>query len=265
MKILTIYDGTIQSKTALQYGLRKVKELGGQVVVLHAFQSSRFIDYDAGPMAEKLSRSEAAAHLNDAKAIIREHGAGIRVSIVSDEGEAEEAALRLAGAEHFDLLIASPRYKAVTRNAPCPVRIMPGTILVPVDSSDMLLTDNSQIIDEAKTTGSNVLLIGIVPIHLYSAGEKKELDDVRKKTVAAVKKLKASLSSQGVEVKDDIRSGYPDEEILNAAKDLSASLIMLPSGGKTPSELTKAAAILLDAPTRSFNFAIQLMSTADAS
>ncbi len=41
------------------------------------------------------------------------------------------------------------------------------------------------------------------------------------------------------------------------------SLIMLPAGGKTPSELTKAASILLDEPERA-RMPIELMQTAEA-
>jgi nucleotide-binding universal stress UspA family protein len=265
MRILTIYDGTIQSKTALQYGLRKAKEQGGEVIVLHAFQSSRFIDYDAGPKAEEIARAEAAQHLDDAKAMIREAGQGVAVSIVSEEGEAEGAAVRLAGTERVDLLLASPRYKAIAKTAACAVLIIPGTILVPVDSSDTLLANKGHIIEEAKATGSKVLLLGIVPVHLYSAGEKKELEEVRKGTASAVRRVKNALSEQGIDVSDVIRSGYPDEEILKAAVDYAASLIMLPSGGKTPSELTKAAAILLDEPERARTLPIQIMRTAAAS
>jgi len=47
--------------------------------------------------------------------------------------------------------------------------------------------------------------------------------------------------------------------------DYAASLIMLPSGGKTPSELTKAAAILLDEPERAHALPIQIMKTVAAS
>ena len=66
MKILTIYDGTIQSKIALSYGLREAKAKSGELVVLQVFQSSLFVDYDAGPRAEEIARAEAARHLRDA-------------------------------------------------------------------------------------------------------------------------------------------------------------------------------------------------------
>lgn len=251
MKILTIYDGTIQSKTALQYGLRKAKEKGGEVVVLQVFQSRLFVDYDAGPRAEEIARAEAARHLRDVENIIREAGhQDILVRILSEEGDTIEETLRVSETEHADLILSSPRYKVIAKKAPCPVYIMPGTILVPVDTSDALLTDLDEITAEAKATGSKVLLLGIVPMHLYSREEKKELDQVKKNTSTMVKKVKKALSEKGIETAETVRSGYPDEEILKAAGEYAVSLIILPSGGKTPSELSKAAAIILDEPER---------------
>ncbi|MCK9418247.1 MAG: universal stress protein [Nitrospirae bacterium] len=250
MKILTIYDGTIQSKTALRYGIRKAKEKGGEVLVLHVFQSSLFIDYGAGPKAEEAARAEVKRHLQDAENMIREVGPDVSVKIMSVEGDPAEETLRVAEAEHAGLILASPRYRAILKKASCPVYIMPGTILVPLGSSDMSLANKEDIIAETKATSSKVLLLGIVPVHLYSAGEKVELEQVKKWTTATVKKIKSALTKEGIDVSEAIKSGYPDEEILKAAEEYSVSLIMLPAGGKTPSELTKAASILLDEPER---------------
>ena len=121
MKILTIYDGTIQSKTALRYGINKAKNENGEVVVLHVFQSSLFIDYDAGPKAEEAARAEAKGHLQDAERIIREISQGVSVKIMSVEGDPVEEALRVSKDEHAGLILASPRYKAIVKKASCPV------------------------------------------------------------------------------------------------------------------------------------------------
>lgn len=264
MKILTLYDGTLQSKAALQYGLRKAKEKAGELIVLHLFQGSQFIDYDAGPRAEEIARAEAAQHLREAEAMISESAAdGLRVRILSEEGDAIEEVLRVSAAEKADLVLASPRYKALAKKASCPVYIMPGLILVPVDNSEVLLPDRETILAEARATGSRILLLGIVPIHLYNAAEKKELDQVTAGTAAMLKLMCASLAGQGVEVSELLRSGYPDEEILKAADEYAVSLILLPAGGKTPSELAKAASILLDEPER-VRLPIELMQTAEA-
>ena len=265
MKILTIYDGTIQSKTALFYGLREAKAQRGELVVLQVFQSSLFVDYDAGPRAEELARAETARHLRDAEKLIQAAGSqGVAVRVLSAEGDTVEEALRIASSEQVDLILTPPRYKAIAKNAPVPVRLIPGTILVPVDNSDNLLADMDRIIDEAKATGSKVLLLGIIPVHLYSVEEKKELEQVKKGTAATIRKIRSALSEQGLDVSEVIRSGYPDEEILTAAEECQASLIMLPAGGKTPSELTKAASILLDEPGR-VHMPIQLLHPAPAS
>lgn len=265
MKILVIYDGTIHSKMALRYALRKAKERSGEVLVLQVFQSSLFVDYDAGPNAEEIARNEASRHLRDAETIIQESGLnGQAVHVLSKEGDTKEEAVRLARAEHIGLILTSPRYKSITRQAPCPVYIMPGTLLVPVDSSEALIEDTAAIIQEARAAGSKVLLLGIIPVHLYSVGETLELDEVKKKTAATMKKMKNALLEQRIEVTETVRSGYMDEEILKAATEYSVSLIMLPAGGKTPSELTKAAIILLDEPER-VTMPIQFMQTAEAS
>ncbi len=250
MNIVSVYDGTLHSKTALQYGIRKIKEKGGELIVLHVFETSRFIDYDAGPKAEEIVRAESKRHLLDAESIIREEGKGVPIRLVTEEGDPEQEILRAAQAAKADLILATSRYKAISKKTGCPVYIIPGTILLPVDNSSALSSSVEAVSAEAKATGSKVLLLGVVPVHLYSAGEQEEVNKVKAATAAIVAKIKKGLSEKGLECSEKIRSGYPDEEILRAAEEHAVSLIMLPSGGKTPSELSKAAEILRDEPER---------------
>lgn len=263
MKILSLYDGTLKSKIALRYGITKTKERGGVLVVLHVFQSNLFIDYDAGPRAEDIARAETSRHLRDAELLLAELGSGAQFRIVSEDGDPEEEALRYAGTERPDLLLVAPRYKDLAMKAGCHVRVVPGIILVPMDNSDSLFADRENILQEALAAGSKVMLLGIVPVHLYSAGEKMELEQVRKGTADALEKMRRALTGGGIEVSAVTRDGYPDEEILKAAAEFSVSIIMLPEGGKTPSELTKAAIILLDEPER-VHMPIQLLRAAEA-
>src|SRR5512147_2468325 len=108
MKIVTIYDGTLQSKTALTYGICKVRERGGELIVFQVFQSSLFVDYDAGPMAEERARAEAKQFEKQAVNIIAESGPDVRVRMVTEEGDPGEETLRLAESEQVDLILASP-------------------------------------------------------------------------------------------------------------------------------------------------------------
>ena len=250
MKVLVAYDGTLHSKVALEYGIRKIREKGGEVLVLQVFQASLFVDYDAGPRAWETARDESRRHIEGAKKIIEKSGGNVQARIISEEGDPEEIIVRYAADEHVDLVLTSPRYKAITKTATSPVYLIPGTILVPVDNTDGPLATMDHIIGEAKATGSQVMILGLVPIHLYSAGEKKELDKLRKETFAKARKLQAALTAQGIRASEIIRPGYPDEEILKAADEYSVSMIILPTGGTTPSELSKAAAVILDEPER---------------
>jgi nucleotide-binding universal stress UspA family protein len=246
MNILVAYDGTLHAKKALRYGIQKLQKTGGNMTVLQVFDSSLFVDYDAGPRAEEMARSESVRQLEEAKQIIRENAAGLSVKVVVEEGNALRKIGDHVAAERPGLVLAPPRYKEIAALLSCPVTIVPGTILVPVDNSGSPAAGIDGIIREAAATGSKVLALGIVPVHLYNREEKKELERVRKETASAVKELRKALSEKGVETIEALRSGYPDEEILKAAGEHAVSLILLPSGSTTPSELSKAAAILLD-------------------
>ncbi len=113
MKIMVAYDGTLQAKEALNYGIQKAREKGGEVVALHVFNSPLFMDYDATPGARDLARAEAAKFIDDAKTIIREKGAGVRASLYSTEGDPEAEVLDFAKNEKADVLLCPPKYRAI--------------------------------------------------------------------------------------------------------------------------------------------------------
>jgi len=246
MKILVVYDGSINSQLALKYGIRKTKEVGGSLVALNVFNSSMFIDYGAGPNAEALARKESSGYIEDAKGIIAEARADAYAKLFTTEGNPEEETIRFARTEKMDLIIVPPRYKSVARSAACPVSIIPGNILLPVDNTDSCLAVLDKVAKEATETASKVIVVGIVPIHLYSKGEKKEIERIRKETEAVAKKVKKLLINSGIESKEIMRSGYPDVEIVKVADEYPVTMIMVSANGDTPSELGKAANIIMD-------------------
>ena len=103
-----------------------------------------------------------------------------------------------------------------------------------------------QVTNEARSTRSKILLLGIIPIHLYSPSEAQELEVVRHATFDAVKKAAALLSQREIRVAEILRMGYPDEEITKAAEEFGVSLIVIPCTMDYLSELKKAARIILD-------------------
>jgi nucleotide-binding universal stress UspA family protein len=261
MKALVAYDGSLNSRTALKYGIQKVKEQGGEVLVLHVFNRSIFVDYDAGPGAERMARIESARFVEDAREILEGSG-DIKSHIVVEEGDPAEEIVRLAGAENADIIYSPPRYKSIVKNAPCPVSIIPGNILVPLDNTDVSQVTLDSIHEEARATGSTVILLGIVPVHIYSAGEKAQLEKIKRQTSVMVKQVREKLNERQVEAKEVMCSGYPDEEILKVADGYPVSMIIMPAGGSEPSELTKAATILADRESGVTNKPLVLVHTA---
>jgi nucleotide-binding universal stress UspA family protein len=113
MKIMVAYDGTLQAKEALAYGIEKAREKGGEVVALHVFNSPLFWDYDATPDAMGAARAESARFIDEAKKIISEKGAGVRASLFSTDGNPEEAVINFARAEKVDVLLCPPKYDSI--------------------------------------------------------------------------------------------------------------------------------------------------------
>jgi nucleotide-binding universal stress UspA family protein len=250
MNILVAYDGTLHAKKAMKYGIQMLLKSGGNMTILQVFDNSLFVDYDAGPRAEEMARSESARQREEAMKIVSDNAGGLSVRFIAAEGNALAKIADQVSADRPDLVLAPPRYKEIATSLSCPVTIVPGTILVPVDNTRSPAANIDSIVLEAEATGSKVLVVGVVPVHLYSREERKELERVRKETASSVKEMKKTLLERGIEALDAVRSGYPDEEILRAASEHAVSLILLPSGSTTPSELSKAAAILLDETER---------------
>jgi nucleotide-binding universal stress UspA family protein len=115
MKIMVAYDGTLQAKDALVYGIDKAREKGGEVVAFHVFNSPLFIDYDATPNAEALARAESDRFVEEAKAIIREKGKGVKTSLYTGEGNPDDEVIAFAREEHADILLCPPRYSSIIR------------------------------------------------------------------------------------------------------------------------------------------------------
>ena len=51
MKVLAAYDGTVHAKKAIRYAISRLNKTAGELTVLQVFETSRFVDHDAGPGA----------------------------------------------------------------------------------------------------------------------------------------------------------------------------------------------------------------------
>jgi nucleotide-binding universal stress UspA family protein len=113
MKIMVAYDGTLQAKEALVYGLDQAREKGGEVIALHVFNTGMFVDYDASVDAEALARKESARFVEEAKTLINEKGSGVRTSLFTTEGNPSEEVVRFAKSKNVDVLLCPPKFTSI--------------------------------------------------------------------------------------------------------------------------------------------------------
>ncbi len=113
MKIMIAYDGTLQAKEALVYGMDKAREKGGEVVALHVFNSPMFVDYEGSFGAQDAAKAEADRFISEAKAIIREKGKGVKASLYSTEGNPSEEVISFAKAQKADVLLCPPKFTSI--------------------------------------------------------------------------------------------------------------------------------------------------------
>ncbi len=124
MRILAIYDGTLNSKDVVRYGLFRAKTTGGELHVIHVLNSALFIGYE-GISAEETARRELSYYLADAEKIIAEVGKGIKVSFTTMDGIPEEELIKYARENRIDLILIPEKFAEIGRNAPCRVSIVP--------------------------------------------------------------------------------------------------------------------------------------------
>lgn len=244
MKILVTYDGTLNSKDALIYGIKIIRQRGGKLLLLSVFNRGLFTDYEGGPDAERIAREDLFIHIQEARKIIDEMASGYDVRLIEREGNPEDVIIEYAKAEGVDLLITTPKYKSLLKKAPCPVTFIPGTILMAVDHTDSYEVAIDEVIRESRDSHSKVILLGVVPVHIYSRSEREEIERMRRETLNNLKKVKKILANEKIEVEEIMREGFVDEEISRCADKYNASMVIIPVNREMTSELNKAAEIL---------------------
>jgi nucleotide-binding universal stress UspA family protein len=118
-------------------------------------------------------------------------------------------------------------------------------ILVPIDGSETARKALEYAVDLAKQTGSSIMLLSVIdkspfygaqtipsvstPTHLL-----ENLEDYLGQTAEAYSAEAEGLCrSKGVESRKIIKTGHPVEEIVKAAEDSKADLIVMGSHGKS--------------------------------
>ena len=234
MNVLVTHDGSADAESALRYSALKVMENGGGMIFLYIFQGLGGED----DLTSKVRAIDVPCSLKSSEPV------GLNVLLGRGDPKAEIMGYSLT--EKVDLIVTVPSCSSFVKDTSIPISVIPATILVPMDNRPMQESVIRQITGEALSTCSKLLLLGIVPIHLYNPSEEAELDAVKDATQKAVEQAASALGRRGIHVEELLRMGYPDEEIIKAAEEHMVSMIVIPCASDQLSELNKAASIILD-------------------
>ncbi|MGE5237618.1 MAG: response regulator [Chloroflexota bacterium] len=124
MRILVAYDGTLNAKDVLRYGVFRAKTKSGELHVLHVIDSASLVEYE-GLNAEEKAKRESEHYLDEVKKIIDEAGKGLRVSFITIEGDPKREIVDYIRDNRIDLLLVPQRHASIAREAPCQVSVVP--------------------------------------------------------------------------------------------------------------------------------------------
>ncbi|MHA3890966.1 universal stress protein [Acinetobacter sp. GXMZU3951] len=114
-------------------------------------------------------------------------------------------------------------------------------ILVPVDGSETSFAAVKQAAELAKVFGSKITVVQVLALDPYIAAEyitaaqtNDLIERARTSILSTLEEAKAKFSAEGLDVETRLLEGQViHQEIINAAKDTNADLIVIGSHGRT--------------------------------
>ena len=247
-KILIPLDGSQLAETALPYGEELGGRLGSEITLLSVAQSAQALDYHKHQVyADKSGEQtehEAGKYLEQTKNKV------IRVKSAVLVGNPASEIVQYAEREHISLIIMATHGRSgitrwalgsvadkVVRAAKQPIALIRAKgresevqqkgildrILVPLDGSRESEAVLSYIEEFASRLKAKVTLLQAVPkgYHLLADAE------------GYLKNVADLLRSKGVEVRNEVRTGAPAEEIIKFAEETSTDLVAMSTHGRS--------------------------------
>jgi len=258
-RILLSTDGSEYSEGAIREAIRLSKKCSSRLSIISVIETNPELEAIAPQVTEKAERA-VKAHLDTVQARAKQEG--VESEVVIHEGEdsykyiVDEAARRKStmvvmgrrGRTGLKRLMMGSVTARVIGHAPCNVLVVPKAahfecknILVATDGSRFGDAAAREAIGMAKQCKSRLTILSVAPSESVSPMDivhsqmQRDLIAAQELTMAEanVKKAKAAAAKDGVDAEGMIYGGKPPEAIIQAAKDISADLIVLGSHGKT--------------------------------
>jgi len=205
MRILVAYDGTLNAKDVVRYGLYRIRTTGGELKVLHMFGSGALKDFEGFTLYEAL-RGEAARHLEELQKIVNEFGVGQRVELISGEGGLESQLIAVAEDGRFDLILVPEKFAGIAESS------ISRVVVVPQDYSgfNVLLVDDEEAFAKAL---SERLSLKKFRTEVVARGEQA-LEHIGQSAPDIVLLDLRMPGMDGIDVLKNIKALYPEVQVI---------------------------------------------------
>lgn len=139
-KILLPTDGSKHANKAAEHAIWIARESGAEIIALTVMETSSLVGLPADDLIIRLREmleEEASRSLEAVKKLVEESGAGVKLTLRTDEGSPAEAILRTVEKEGVDLVVMGTSGKhgldrfllgsvaeKVVRSVGCPVLVV---------------------------------------------------------------------------------------------------------------------------------------------
>jgi len=139
-KILLPTDGSKHANKAAEHAIWIARKSGAEIIALTVMETSSLVGLPADDLIVRLKEmleEEASRSLEAVKKLVEESGAGVKITLRTDEGSPADAILRTIEKEEVDLVVMGTSGKhgldrfllgsvaeKVVRSAGCPVLVV---------------------------------------------------------------------------------------------------------------------------------------------
>lgn len=265
--ILVAVDGSVPSSGALDFALHRAKANGGELSIAYALNRGAIVARACGPYGAidpyplvKAVEEEAAAILASASA--RAAQEGVEATAILLDGPAASQLLNCAIHRAADAIVIGTHGRSglsrlafgsvaegVLRASGVPTFVVPEdavvttglrTVLVAVDGSDASIDAACYALEIAAAERAEVVFCAVVDPQVvrwsrteYGYDPEHFITEMNHEAVALLDRTMADAEPYGVVTRPQLRYGKACREILEAAKDVGADLIVIGTHGRS--------------------------------
>ncbi len=251
--ILVAFDGSDSSKNALEQAIQYSKDESCELTVLTVLLPyEREVELGLVKNIKGVLRELGDKTLSSAKSIAKQ--AGAQIDTVLGDGSIHEAIINTAKSRNCDLIIMGRRGMTKLERAlmgsvtarvigfsPIDVLVMPDNsrikwdkILLAVDGSKCSEIATDRAINIAQAYKGELKVVSVVDVPDAAYAEVPDaVDKMIWRARGVVKSVKDRAEKFGINSKGFIKEGLAHEEIVGAAKEIKADLIIMGSHGRT--------------------------------